>query len=359
MIVDFIENGPYVRRMISTLGEPYLPVLVLESFYEQTDEELIENDIKRMDADDQAIQTILLGLPKDVYAVVDSCEIAKEIWECNFMQLPMTFLKDINDLTEAMNAVLILFAKAFQLTAPINNNQMISSNPRNCQISQSVHNASVQNGGNRNGLIVVPGIANQNGTGNIVAVRAEGTGNGNQARCYNYRGLVYIARNYTARLRRRGAAYLQTQLLIAQREKAGIQLQAEEFDFMAAAGDLDEIEEVNVNCILMANMQHASTSGTQLDKAPVYETDSSAEVQLNDKCYDNEIFNMFTQKEQYMDLLEPIPEPQLMLQNDNHVTSVAPSMVQSGGTIETSFAPNEETHNHQETVYRNLVDQVA
>nr|GEX59707.1 Gag-Pol polyprotein [Tanacetum cinerariifolium] len=34
-----------------------------------------------MDADDQAIQTILLGLPEDVYAVVDSCEIAKEIWE--------------------------------------------------------------------------------------------------------------------------------------------------------------------------------------------------------------------------------------------------------------------------------------
>ncbi|GKG60612.1 hypothetical protein Tco_0614174, partial [Tanacetum coccineum] len=42
---------------------------------------------------------------------------------------------------------------------------------------------------------------------------------------------------------------------------------------MAAAGDLDEIEEVNANCILMANLQQASTSGTQLDKAPVYDTD--------------------------------------------------------------------------------------
>nr|GEZ49301.1 ribonuclease H-like domain-containing protein [Tanacetum cinerariifolium] len=43
--------------------------------------ELTENDIKRMDADDQAIQSILLGLPEDVYVVVDSCETAKEIWE--------------------------------------------------------------------------------------------------------------------------------------------------------------------------------------------------------------------------------------------------------------------------------------
>nr|GFB70822.1 hypothetical protein [Tanacetum cinerariifolium] len=410
-----------------------LPVPVPESLHEQTDKELIETDIKRMDADDQAIQTILLGLPEDVYAAVDSCKTAKEIWERvrqimkgsdigeqekkakvfnewekfmstdeesiesyyhrfmqlmndlkrnkhfskniasnlkflnnlqpewkrhvtivrqtknlhetdftqiydflkmnqekvnelraerlakshnplaliahsqnsfnfptthkdqssssthpqqsfpinnkynpqpplnqNFMQPPMTSLEDINDPTEAMNAALILFAKAFQLSAPTNNNQRTSSNPRNRQLAQpvmnmgqdrltqnngriqGVQNAGMQSGGNQNGLVVVPGIANQSGTGNVVAARAEGTGNGNQARCYNSRGLGHIARNCTARPRRRDAAYLQTQLLIAQKEEAWIQLQAEEFNFMAAAGDLDEIEEVNANYILMA-----------------------------------------------------------------------------------------------------------
>nr|GEW79040.1 hypothetical protein [Tanacetum cinerariifolium] len=81
MIVDLIENGPYVRRLIATPGEPDLHVPVPESFHEQTDVELTENDIKRMDADDQAIQTIFLGLSENVYAVVDSCETAKEIWE--------------------------------------------------------------------------------------------------------------------------------------------------------------------------------------------------------------------------------------------------------------------------------------
>nr|GEV54613.1 hypothetical protein [Tanacetum cinerariifolium] len=297
------------------------------------------------------------------------------------MQPPMTYLEDINDPIEAMNVALILFAKAFQLTAPTNNNQRTSFNPCNRQIAQpvmnmsqdrqiqnnggiqvaqnAVQNAGVQSSGNQNGLVVVRGIANQNGTGNVVAVRAEGTGIRNQARCYNYRGLGYIAWNCTARPKRRDAAYLQTQLLIAQKEEAEIQLQAEEFDFMAAAGDLDEIEEVNTSCILMDNLQHASTSGTQLDKALVYDTDGSAEVQLNYNCYDNEIFNMFTQEEQYMDLLEPIPEPQLVPHNDNHVTSVALSIVPSGGTVETISAPNEETHAHQETVNRNLVDQVA
>ncbi|GKG17922.1 hypothetical protein Tco_0372220, partial [Tanacetum coccineum] len=43
-------------------------------------------------------------------------------------------------------------------------------------------------------------------------------------------------------------------LLTAQKEEAEIQLQAREFDLMAAAADLDEIEEVNANCVLMAKL---------------------------------------------------------------------------------------------------------
>ncbi|GKG62789.1 hypothetical protein Tco_0636520, partial [Tanacetum coccineum] len=39
-------------------------------------DELTNKDIKQMEADDQAIQTILLGLPEDVYAAIDSYETA-------------------------------------------------------------------------------------------------------------------------------------------------------------------------------------------------------------------------------------------------------------------------------------------
>ncbi|GJR04206.1 hypothetical protein Tco_0527190 [Tanacetum coccineum] len=55
-------------------------VPVPETFHEQTDDELTEAEIKQMEADDQAIQTILLSLLEDIYAVVDSCETAQEIW---------------------------------------------------------------------------------------------------------------------------------------------------------------------------------------------------------------------------------------------------------------------------------------
>nr|GFB07483.1 hypothetical protein [Tanacetum cinerariifolium] len=301
----------------------------------------------------------------------------------NYMQQPMPNPEDITDPTTTMNMTLALMAKAFKLnySTPTSNNQRITSNPRNRQIAQpgnlngynvvqnvgnhvaqnAIQNSRVHNVGNQNGLIGVPGNAKQNGNVNLVAARAEGnaTGhNGNQIRCYNYRGVGHFARNCTVRPRRKDAAYLQTQLLIIQKEEAGIQLQAEEFDLMAATADLDEIEEVNANCILMANLQQASTSGTQTDKAPVYDSDGSVEVHNHEDCYDNDIFNMFTQEEQYTELLEPIPEPHQVTQNANNVISEDSSVEQSEGTVEQHPANVEETRILYDSLYHNLAIEV-
>ncbi|GJZ61419.1 hypothetical protein Tco_0617556 [Tanacetum coccineum] len=80
LIYNSIMNGPYIRRMIPKPGDTARTVPVPETFHEQTEVELTEAEIKQMEADDQAIQTILLGLPEDIYAAVDSCETAREIW---------------------------------------------------------------------------------------------------------------------------------------------------------------------------------------------------------------------------------------------------------------------------------------
>nr|GEY00255.1 hypothetical protein [Tanacetum cinerariifolium] len=350
----------------------------------------LKKELKQIEADDQAIQTILLGLPEDIYAAVDSCETAQEIWlrvqqmmkgsdigihekkakkkhfpekiasnlkflnnlqpewsrhvttvhqtkdlhtadytqlydflkynqkevdelkaeqlaktqdplalmensnnpyafptphqdqssfNQNYLQQPILNPEDITYPTTAMNMALALMAKTFNLnySTPTNNNQRISSNPRNRQIAQ----LGMDMGQDRQmQMVEVNGNQNQIGNGNLVAARAEGNIAGNQIRCYNYRGVGYYVRNCTVRPRRRDTAYLQTQLLIAQKEEAGIQLQVEEYDLMAATADLDEIEEVNANFILMANLQQASTSGTQSDSAPVYDSDGSAENYL-------------------------------------------------------------------------------
>nr|GEY99095.1 hypothetical protein [Tanacetum cinerariifolium] len=200
--------------------------------------------------------------------------------------------------------------------------------------SNAIQNLRVQNVGNHNGLIGVPCNANQNlnGNGNLVAARAEENvagHNGNQIRCYNYRG-----------------------------EEAEIQLQAKKFDLMAAVADLDEIEEVNANCILMANLQQTSTSGTQTDKALVYDSDGSAKVHNYEVFYDNEIFNMFTQEEQYTELLRPILESHQVPHNDNNVILEVTSVEQSGGTVEQHYANVEETHALYDSLYHNLAIEV-
>nr|GEW04898.1 hypothetical protein [Tanacetum cinerariifolium] len=276
LIHNSILNGPYVRRMIPKPGDA-----------------------------NREVTTILLGLPEDIYATVDSYETVQEIWlrvqqmmkgsdiriqkkkaklfnECerkqtlsredcqqskynekevdelkaerfaktqdplalmansnnpytfpapykdqssfnqNYLQQPMPNLEDITDPTTVMNMALALMAKAFKLnySTPTNNNQMISSNPRNSQIAQPRQNAR-----NLNGYNAVQNVRNQIRNGNLVVARAEGNAagqNGNQIRCYNCRGVGHYARNCTVSPKRNDVAYLQTQLLIAQKEEAGI-----------------------------------------------------------------------------------------------------------------------------------------
>ncbi|GKA23559.1 retrovirus-related pol polyprotein from transposon TNT 1-94 [Tanacetum coccineum] len=106
------------------------------------------------------------------------------------------------------------------------------------------------------------------------------------------RGLGHLARNCTVRPRRRDAAYLQTHLLIAQKE--------EEESFLV-------------------------------------------------------IFkHRLSIQEQYTDLLEPIPEPHQVQQNDSNVISDAPSVEQNGGTVEQSPATVEETRALYDSLYNNL-----
>nr|GEV16854.1 hypothetical protein [Tanacetum cinerariifolium] len=444
--------------MIPEPGDKNQEVPVNETFHVQTDDELTENELKQIEADDQAIQTILLDLPEDIYAAMDSYKIAQEIllrvqqmmkgsdieiqekkaklfneWEKpewsrhvtivhqtkdlhtadytqlydflkynqnevdvlkaerlakiqdplalmensnnpyafpaphqdqpsynqNYMQQPMPNPKEITDPTTAMNMALALMAKAFKLnySTPTNNNQRISSNPRNTQIAQPgmnmgqdrqmqivggndenqfrqyvgqnignlngynavqnvrnqvAQNPRVHNVRNHNGLIGALKNANLNGNGNLVAARAEENAaghNGNQIRCYNCREWVIML----------GTA------------PSG---QGEGMLLIFRHTDLDKIEEVNANYILMANLQQASTSGTQTDKARVYDSDGSAEAHDYENCDDNEIFNMFTQEEQYTELLEPIPDQHQVPHNDNNVISKVTSVEQSRETVE-------------------------
>nr|GFD02515.1 hypothetical protein [Tanacetum cinerariifolium] len=79
LIYNSIMHGSYVRRMIPKPSDPDCEVPVAKTFHVQSDEELPKKEVKIIEADDQAIQTILMGIPEDIYAAVDSCETAQKI----------------------------------------------------------------------------------------------------------------------------------------------------------------------------------------------------------------------------------------------------------------------------------------
>nr|GEY28063.1 hypothetical protein [Tanacetum cinerariifolium] len=80
LIHNSILNGPYVRRMIPEPGDANREVNVTETFHLQTDDELSDKELKQIEADDQAIQTIFLGLPEDIYAAEKNAKLFNE-WE--------------------------------------------------------------------------------------------------------------------------------------------------------------------------------------------------------------------------------------------------------------------------------------
>nr|GEX28516.1 hypothetical protein [Tanacetum cinerariifolium] len=187
LIYNSIMHGPYVKGMIPEPGDSNCKVRVAETFHEHTEEELTEKEVKKMEADDQAIQTILTGLPEDIYAAIDSSETAQEIW-LHVQQM----MKDSDIGIQEKMLICIMNGKGMNLCQD-RHMQMVRGNDGNQFRQHDGHNI-----GNLNGYNVVQNVRNKNvnqiGNGNVVAARAE------------------------------------------------------------------EIEEVNANCILMANLQQVSTS---------------------------------------------------------------------------------------------------
>nr|GEW78857.1 hypothetical protein [Tanacetum cinerariifolium] len=85
----------------------------------------------------------------------------------------------------------------------------------------------------------------------------------------------------------------------------------------------EETERVKANCILENNLQQAATS-----------------------------------EEQYTELLEPIPEPHQVPQNDSNVKSEVSSVEQGGRTIKQHPANIEETRVLYDSLYNNLAIEV-
>jgi hypothetical protein len=107
---------------------------------------------------------------------------------------------------------------------------------------------------------------------------------GNPVKCFNCQGVGHMARNCPTKPKKKDREYLQKVLLLAQKEKAGFQLNAEENDFMALMDDMEDREDIDANCICMENLQEAKYD-TDSDTPPVYDANAVSEVPLFNTCH--------------------------------------------------------------------------
>nr|GEZ51112.1 retrovirus-related Pol polyprotein from transposon TNT 1-94 [Tanacetum cinerariifolium] len=123
--------------------------------------------------------------------------------------------------------------------------------------------------------------------------------------------------------------------------------------------DLDEIEEVNANCILMANLHQASTSGTQTDSAPVYDSDGSADdtsVEQGGEPVEQHPANFEETRALYESLYQ-----NLAIEVEK-VNSVNRKLKETNTNLTTELArfKNQERENaHLKVTYKNLFDSIS
>nr|GEZ68616.1 hypothetical protein [Tanacetum cinerariifolium] len=223
LIHNSILNGPYVRKMIPKPGDANRDITVTETFHLQTDDELSDKELKQIVADDQAIQTILLGFPEDIYTAVDSCETAQEIW------LRVQQMMKGSDIG-------IQKKKA----------KLFNEWERNKHFPEKIATDYTE--------LYDFLKYNQNEVDELKAERIVKTQDPLALMANSNNPYVLLAPHQDQQIAQPGINMGQDKQM-QMKEEAGIQLQAEEYDLMAVAADLDEIEEVNANCILMANLQ--------------------------------------------------------------------------------------------------------
>nr|GEX24764.1 hypothetical protein [Tanacetum cinerariifolium] len=88
--------------------------------------------------------------------------------------------------------------------------------------------------------------------------------------------------------------------------------------------------------------------------------DRSAELHNYDNCYDNEIFNMFTQEEEYTELLKPIPELHQVQKNNSNVISKESfkklKVVEVSGSDSTQETPSNDPKEMSEEDVQNMLE---
>ncbi|GKE13057.1 hypothetical protein Tco_1416608, partial [Tanacetum coccineum] len=213
--------------------------------------DLSPEDKERYNADIQATNILLQGLPKDIYTFIKHYTDAKDIWDNVKMFLEGSELtkedceSQLYDDGRFVTAVKLnrglrdsnydqLYAYLKQHEAHDNENKMM------LDLALNVHGQ--QNRGQGNSAWGA-GAASYGGAQN--RVRNANPGQARQIKCYSYNGIGHIARNCTQSKRPQNSKYFKDKMLLMQAQENGVALDEEQLLFIAGGQDNAVDEDVD------------------------------------------------------------------------------------------------------------------
>ncbi|GJW07276.1 integrase, catalytic region, zinc finger, CCHC-type containing protein [Tanacetum coccineum] len=223
MLKDSIDNDPFQLKPKITANDTYG---VTDIRRPQKVEDLTPQEKLQYDSDIKAVNILLLGLPVDIYTLINHYQTLKEIWDC---------------VKELMEAMIFLSFDDSPRFPPTNNQLRTSSNART--------QATIQNGkvtvqdvqGRQSHGYAGNARKNQDTRARVINI-VENTG-ANQPRvirCYNCNDEGHIAKQCTTKKRVKDSEWFMDKMLHAQAQEVGVVLNDEQYDLLA-----DSLEETD------------------------------------------------------------------------------------------------------------------
>nr|GEV93841.1 putative reverse transcriptase domain-containing protein [Tanacetum cinerariifolium] len=346
MILKSVEHGLLLWPTVEEDG-----VTRLKKYFELSAAEAIQAD-----CDVKATNIILQGLPPEVYALVSTHNVAKELWERIQMLMQGTSLTKQErecKLYDEFDKFAYQKGETLLVTSryPATNNQLrTSSNP---------HQQATIN----NGRVTIQPIQERQNSMSSSSSRPFASGSGGASGrqrvivCYNCKGEGHMSKRSTKPKRKRDAEWFKDKVLLVQAQSNGHVLQKEELEFLADPGMAESSSNqtvVTTNAAYQANDLDAYDSDCdELNSAKIT-------LKLKPKLYDGSVIEKYDaivipETEETLMLVEESRSKMIEKQNDPKMTEkkvitkpIGYAIINQLSTdFETRFVPQTELSTEQ------------